>query len=116
MIVYLHTVVCKIIELPSSFDFYRLFFFTDFTFSFQFYRQSLDSGVLSRYLLINTERAHLNREIGGRIEMKKWTSDNVGYLRSGFEYFLKGFAPFHFPAETTTFQVELEEIYRLWNR
>ena len=35
----------------------------------------------------------------------------VGYLRSGYEYFLEGFAPPHFPAEITTFQVELE-LYR----
>ena len=37
---------------------------------------------------------------------------HVGYLRSGFEYFLEGFAPPHFPAEITTFQVELNELYR----
>ena len=36
----------------------------------------------------------------------------VGYLRSGFEYFLEGFAPPHFPAEITTFQVELNKLYR----
>ena len=54
------TVVCKIIESPSSFDFYRFFFLTKVIFSFQFYRQSIDSDVLSQYLLINTERAHLN--------------------------------------------------------
>ena len=35
----------------------------------------------------------------------------VGYLRSGFESFLEGFAPPHFPAEITTFQVELDELY-----
>ena len=32
-----------------------------------------------------------------------------GYLRWGFEYFLEGFAPPHFLAEITTFQVELDE-------
>ena len=37
---------------------------------------------------------------------------HVGYLRSGFEYFLERFAPPHFPAEITTFQVELDELYR----
>ena len=47
----LYTVVCKIIESPSSFDFYRFFFLTNVIFSFQFYRQSIDSDVLSQYLL-----------------------------------------------------------------
>ena len=36
----------------------------------------------------------------------------VGYLRSGFEYFLERFVPPHFPVEITTFQVELDELYR----
>ena len=39
--------------------------------------------------------------------------EHVGYPRSGFEYFLEGFAPFHFPVEITTSQIELEELYRL---
>ena len=43
---------------------------------------------------------------------KEMIHHHVGYLRSGFEYFLKGFAPTHFPDEITTFQVELEELYR----
>ena len=46
-----YTVVCKIIKSPSSFDFDRFFFFSDVTFSLQFYRQSIDSDVLSQYLL-----------------------------------------------------------------
>ena len=37
---------------------------------------------------------------------------DVGYLSSGFEYFLEAFAPPHFSAEITTFQVELDELYR----
>ena len=37
---------------------------------------------------------------------------NAVYLRSGFEYSLEEFAPFHFPAEITTFQVELDELYQ----
>ena len=41
-------------------------------------------------------------------------SHNVGYLRSGFEYLLAGFALFHFLAEITTFQVEFDELYRLY--
>ena len=45
------TVVCKIIESLSSFDFYRFFFLTNVIFSFQFYRQSIDSDVLSQDLL-----------------------------------------------------------------
>ena len=48
---YHSTVVCKIIESSSSFDFYRFFFLTNVIFSFQFYRQSIDSDVLSQYLL-----------------------------------------------------------------
>ena len=42
----------------------------------------------------------------------KLAKHHVGYLRPGFEYFLEGFAPPHFPAEITTFQVELDELYR----
>ena len=43
----------------------------------------------------------------------KMTTVYVGYPRSGFEYFLEGFAPPHFPVEITTFEVELDELYRL---
>ena len=46
------------------------------------------------------------------MKQQKIRTIHVGYLRSGFEYFLEGFAPPHFPAEITTFQVELDELYR----
>ena len=47
-----------------------------------------------------------------RVSARKLSMEHVGCLRSGFEYFVEGFAPPHFPPEITTFQVELDKLYR----